>query len=259
MKLYWQLVFIVCLVYAFLAPIAEGTNIKVSEINDGFQIWWEAEDFDERDPEKGAKLSKEAEEFSNGVKVMTEDFYGTDVIMFPGDSGFGDLKDWWTLYSFDLPLGAEPGTWYFWCRISFPGAAHALTSHYAWVLNDPGDGDTVSKTRAGAGDVSDNDDRLFDDADVLPGIEWAWHGKNPLNDPDKSMRGLEKELKPNDNVVMIWERESGVDSVSMDVMIFASSKDYAPTDEDYESAVPILAVEPRFKLPLTWGQVKLGY
>ncbi len=70
---------------------------------------------------------------------------------------------------------------------------------------------------------------------------------------------LDKELQAGRNVVMIWERESGLDPVSMDVMMFASSKDYTPSDEDYESATFVLGIEPRFKLPLTWGQVKLGY
>lgn len=255
MKSYLQLIFIVCLICVFLVPIAAGTNIKVSKINGGCQIWWEAEDFDERDPEEGCKLGEEAE----GAKVMTEGFYGTDVIIFPGESGFGDLKDWWALYSFDLPPGAEPGTWYFWCRISFQGAAHESTSHFLWVLNDPGDGDTVSKTRAGAGEIGDDDDRLFDDAVILPSLEWAWHGKNPLNDADKSMRGLDKELQAGRNVVMIWERESALDSTSMDVMMFADDSTYTPSDEDYESAVPIAGVEPQGKLPLTWGQIKLAY
>ena len=51
-----QFVLGVCLVSAFLAPTAIGTDVKVSRVGDGYQVWWEAEDFDDRDPEEGYKL-----------------------------------------------------------------------------------------------------------------------------------------------------------------------------------------------------------
>jgi len=243
-----QLTLAICLVAIFSVPVATCTEIKVSKIGSGYQIWWEAEDFDERDPEKGYKLGKEAEEFDNRIKI-TEGFYGTDVTMFPGDSDRNNLKDWWGLYNIALPSDAKPGTWYFWCRVSFVGPHGDLESHYLWVLNDPGDGNSVPKKRP-AGEIDDADDRLFADVPGFDmGPEWAWHGRNRV------MEGLDKELEAGDNVVMVWERESGFDSVYMDVMMFADDKGYMPKDEDYEAAVPF-AVEQRGKLALTWGQLK---
>jgi len=240
----------VCLFSAFLVSTAIGTDIKVSRVGDGYQVWWEAEDFDDRDPEEGYKLGAEAEQSDNRIKI-TEGFYGTDITLFPGDSARTDLKDWWGLYNITLPAGASPGTWYCWARVSFVGASGDLESHHLWVLNDPGDGNTVPKTRP-EGEIDDTDDRLFADvADFPLGSEWAWHGRNTV------MEGLDKELRAGGNVVMVWERESGFDSIYMDVFVFASDIAYRPSDADYESATPSAAVDPGGKLPLTWGKMKL--
>jgi len=101
---------------------------------------------------------------------VSEGFYGRDITMFPGDSNRHDLKDW--LYRIALPSGAKPGTWYFWCRVSFPGAPGDLESHFLWVLSDPGDGKSVPKTRT-AGEIEDADDRLFGDVPGMPmTLEW---------------------------------------------------------------------------------------
>ena len=86
---------------------------------------------------------------------------------------------------------------------------------------------------------------------IIMGPEWAWHGRNTI------MEGLDKELRAGGNVVMVWERESGFDSVYMDVFVFANDIAYRPSDKDYESATPLAAVEPGGKLPLTWGKMKL--
>ena len=172
--------------------------------------------------------------------------------MFPNLSDRNDLKDWWGLYSFELPAGATPGTWYCWARISFVGPSGDMESHHLWVLNDPGDGRTVPRTRP-AGEIDDADDRLFADVVEFPmGPEWAWHGRNTV------MEGLDKELQAGRNVVMVWERESDFDSVYMDVFVFASDKAYMPSDGDYEAATPYSAVEPDHKLPLKWGEIKSG-
>jgi hypothetical protein len=252
MKKFCLLLFTLCLISGVFVSLAFSTDIKVSRIGAGYQIWWEAEDFDERDPEEGYKSGKEAEGFDNRIKI-TEGFYGTDVTMFPGDSARADLKDWWGLYSFDMPGNAEPGTWYFWARISFVGAHGDLESHQLWVLNDPGDGKTIPKARP-AGEIDDADDRLFADVPGFDmGPEWAWHGRNTV------MEGLDKELQAGKNVVMVWERESGSDSVYMDVFMFANDKGYMPTDQDYEAAVPYASVNPGDKLPIAWGQIKLAY
>jgi hypothetical protein len=252
MKSYLKSIFTVCLISTFFVLSASGTDIKVSQAGGGYQIWWEAEDFDDRDPEEGYKLGEEAAEMDNRI-VITEGFYGTDVTMFPGDSARTDAKDWWGLYSFDLPSGASPGTWYFWSRVSFVGASGDLESHRLWVLNDPGDGNTIPETYR-ADEIEDTDDRLFADvADFPLEPEWAWHGRNSV------MEGLDKELQAGSNVVMVWERESGFDSIYMDVMMFASDVAYMPSDQDYEAAVPFAAVEPGEKIPLTWGQIKRMY
>ena len=250
MRLYWVSMFFVCLLSTIFVSTALSTDIKVSRIGGVYQIWWEAEDFDERDPEEGYKLGEEAEKFNNQIKI-TEGFYGTDVTMFPGESDRSNLKDWWGLYSFDLPADASPGTWYCWVRISFVGPSGDLESHHLWVLNDPGDGKAIPKTRP-EGEIDDADDRLFADVpDFVMGPEWAWHGRNTV------MEGLDKELQAGNNVVMVWERESGFDSVYMDVFMFANDIGYRPKDEDYQTAEPYTAVEPGGKLPILWGQIKL--
>jgi len=252
MSRYCQLIFTICLIFTFFVSVAAGTDIKVSRNGAGYQVWWEAEDFDERDPEEGYKSVKEAGELDNRI-LITEGFYGTDATMFPGDSVKENLNDWWGLYSFDLSGDAKQGVWYFWARVSFVGAHGDLESHQLWVLNDPDDGKTIPKTRP-AGEIEDADDRLFADvAGFDMGPEWAWHGRNSV------MEGLDKELHAGNNVVMVWERESGFDSVYMDVFMFANNKGYMPTDQDYEAAVPYAAVEPDGKLPMTWGHIKLTY
>lgn len=247
MKTYPRLLFALCVIFAFSISASFSTDIKISKIGGGYQIWWEAEDFNERDPEEGYKLVTEASESDNRIK-LTEGFYGTDATMFPGASNKDNLKDWWGLYRFNLPQDAKPGTWYCWCRISFVGVHGDLESHHLWVLNDPGDGNTIPKTRP-QGQIDDADDRLFAD---VPGFDmappWTWHGRNLV------MEGLDKELQAGSNVVMIWERESGFDSVYIDVMMFANDKAYMPKDQDYE--LSSLAVEPAGKLPLKWGQIK---
>ncbi len=250
MKVFIQFLLAVCLISAFLAPTAIGTDTKVSRAGGGYQVWWEAEDFDDRDPEEGYKLGAEAEQSDNRIQI-TEGFYGTDVTMFPGDSDRNDLKDWWGLYNITLPAGASPGIWYCWARVSFVGPAGDLESHFLWVLNDPGDGNTVPQARP-EGEIDDADDRLFADVVDFPlGPDWAWHGRNTV------MEGLDKELRAGSNVVMVWDRESGFDSIYMDVFMFANDIAYRPSDGDYESATPSAAVEPAGKLPLTWGKMKL--
>ncbi len=165
MRLCLKFVFINCLIAVFLTSMASGTDVKVSKVGGNHQVWWEAEDFDDRDAEDGYQLGTEAA--ADARIVITEGFFGTDVTMFPKPSDRNDLKSWYGLYNIELPPSAPAGTWYFWARVSFVGPSGDMESHHLWVLNDPGDGNTISKERPVA-EVDDADDRLFADVPDVP-------------------------------------------------------------------------------------------
>ena len=79
-------------------PLYAAKNIKVSNYGNGHQIWFEAEDFDERNPatEQYFPVVDQADAFGRAVSRA-------------GGAG-GMIR-----YTFDISAtGGKAGTWYFW-------------------------------------------------------------------------------------------------------------------------------------------------
>ena len=92
---------------------------KVSEFGGGHQIWFEAEAYDERNPDTNAHY----------VVVDKDGAFGK-AINRTGSSG-GRI-----LWTFDISAaGGKGGAWYFWGREINP----SNQSDYLLVLGDPGD------------------------------------------------------------------------------------------------------------------------
>jgi len=194
-------------------PAYAVKNYKTSNFGNARQIWFEAEDYDERNPD-------------------TEDFFPVvdaagafgKAITRTGDAG-GMIR--WT---FDISAaGGKGGTWYFWARLINP----SNSSDYMLVEGDPGD--TTIPTGppfpggSGAAPFVDADDRIFE-GDFGP--PWAWgQGWDP--------EGHVKELQDGENTMYIFHRQ-GNDTVFWDVFVWTDSPDYVPTDEDYQNATKVL-------------------
>ncbi|MFH1716068.1 MAG: hypothetical protein ABIF19_01845, partial [Planctomycetota bacterium] len=107
---------------ALLLPAARVRavkNFKVSSSGGGHQIWFEAEDFDERNPA--------GEQY---YPVVNADGAFGKAITRAGGAG-GMIR--WT---FDIKAaGGKGGTWYFWARQINP----SNQSDYMLVEGDPGD------------------------------------------------------------------------------------------------------------------------
>src|SRR5512143_2400949 len=86
-----------------ISPVYAGRRFKVSNYGGGHQIWFEAEDYDERNPntDAGFALSDQAGAFGRSI---------TNTI---GDDGAYLLR-----YVFNISdAGGKGGTWYFWGRV----------------------------------------------------------------------------------------------------------------------------------------------
>ena len=177
------------------------------------QIWFEAEDYDERNPD--------TEEFYPVVDAAGA--FGKAITR-TGEAG-GMIR--WT---FDIgAAGGKGGTWYFWARIINP----ANSSDYMLVEGDPGDPTipTGPPFPGGTGPAPfvDTDDRIFE-GDYGP--PWAW---GQAWDPE----GHVKELRDGENTMYIFHRQ-GNDTVFWDAFVWTDSPDYVPTDADYQNATAVL-------------------
>ena len=196
-------------------PAYAVKNFKVSNYGGASQIWFEAEDFDERDPatDQYYTLVDEAGAFGQAIQR---------------DNGPGMIR--WT---FDISkAGGAGGTWYFWARQINPNNQ----SDYMLVEGDPGDAEIPTGPSYPGGDGAppfvNSDDRVFEENVGLPG-SWAWGLSN-------HEEGHTKELQDGENTMYIFDR-SGNNSVFWDVFMWTDDPDYVPTDADYENAtVPTL-------------------
>jgi hypothetical protein len=194
-------------------PAYAVKNYKISNFGNARQIWFEAEDYDERNPD--------TEEFFPVVDAAGA--FGKAITR-AGDAG-GMIR--WT---FDISAaGGKRGTWYFWARLINPGN----TSDYMLVEGDPGDPTIPTGPPfpggSGAAPFVDADDRIFE-GDFGP--PWAWgQGWDP--------EGHVKELQDGENTMYIFHRQ-GNDTVFWDVFVWTDSPDYVPTDEDYQNATKVL-------------------
>jgi len=194
-------------------PVYAVENFKISNYGGAHQIWFEVEDFDERNP-KGDQYYP---------VVDAAGAFGGQAIN-PNDLSGGMIR--WT---FDIAkAGGQAGTWYLWPRLINPSNA----SDYMLVKGDPGDAHIPNGPPFPGGDnaspFTNDDDRVFE-VDVDP---WDWRQKF---DFIESLEGLTKELQDGENTMYIFHR-GGDNSVFWDVFMWTDSPDYVPTDEDYENA-----------------------
>ena len=191
-------------------PAYAVKNYKISSYGGGHQVWFEAEDFDERNPDTGQYYPV----------VDAADAFG-QAITRSGDAG-GMIR--WT-FSISK-AGGRAGTWYFWARLINP----SNSSDYMLVEGDPDDPTipTGPPFPGGSGSpvFDDADDRVFE-IDVGPPWGWAqgW-----------DMEGHTKELQDGENTMYIFHRQ-GNDTVFWDVFMWTDSPSYVPTDADYENAM----------------------
>ena len=195
-------------------PVHAVKNFKISNFGNAHQIWFEAEDYDERNPDTNAYYPVVDAAGASGKAVTRA-----------GAAG-GMIR--WT---FDISTaGGKGGTWYFWGRIINP----SNTSDYMLVKGDPGD-PVIPATPpfpggSGAAPFDDADDRIFEgDFAGLPGA-WgqAW-------DPE----GHAKELQNGENTMYIFHRQ-GNETVFWDVFVWTDSDTYVPTDADFQKATAVL-------------------
>jgi hypothetical protein len=201
---------IIVVLLLMTVPVYAVGKFKVSNYGDGSQIWFEAEDFDERDPddENSFALSDQPGAFGRSISSVN------------GNDGESMIR-----YTFDISkAGGAGGTWYFWGRVINPNN----NSDFMLVAGHPGD--QVPFTLPVSGLASDQ--RIFEQSDL--GNDWLWA-------PTEGSAGEEahtKILQNGENTMYILNRESGA---VWDVLMWTDDPDYVPTDEDYVNAtVPSL-------------------
>jgi len=191
-------------------PVHAVKNFKISGYEGGHQIWFEVEEFDERDPEG-----------DQYYPVVDADGAFGQAITRAGDEG-GMIR--WT---FDISTaGGKGGTWYFWGRVLNP----ENRSDFMLVEGHPGDpvipaGPPYPGTSS-ATEFDNEDDQIFEATDTT----WDWWGND---------NGSDKVLQDGMNTMYIFHRQ-GNSSVFWDVFMWTDDPDYVPTDEDYQNAMTVL-------------------
>ena len=235
---YSQVVFSIILALLFAATSAYAVSeAKVSSSGGAHQIWFEAEDYDVRDPDTDEFYLVADQAEASGGKAITR------------VNAAGGMISW----TFDISAsGGSGGTWYFWYR----GLNPSNSSDYMLVEGDPDDPDIPAALPYPGSDGSapfvNDDDRIFE-ADVP---EWSWASPEPGGDAAHG-EGHVKELRNGSNTMYIFHRQ-GNDTVFWDVFMWTDSADYVPTDDDYNNAQVLgtTAVRPLHKLSTTWGSIK---
>ena len=203
---------------------------KNSNVGGSHQVWFEAENFDSRDSNKGYKLAKAEAKLpipANTSGDAITDVAGSDAI--------------WLRYDFDISkAGGKAGTWYFWGRVISPNNQ----SDFLWVLGDNG---KVIPTAKPA-DIDQARDRVLEET-VGPDYGWI--------KTDHS-EGHTKKLQDGKNTMVLFWRQSD-NTVLFDVFMWANDPKYVPTDDDYKKASLTTAVKPLDKLSTTWGEMKKGF
>ena len=210
---------------------------KVSQNAGGHQIWFEAEAFDERNPDNE----------DHYVVVNQGDANGQAINRAAGSGGY-------VKYTFDISqAGGVAGTWYFWCRLINPNN----TSDYLVVegVDDQKIADALDMDPfpGRPGPFLDGEDRIFEQSQGPP---WTWGIQPPA-------QGHVKELKDGVNTMYIFGRQGGP-TIFWDTFMWSDSLDYLPVgdinfDTDYTNATEggsDKAVKPADKLATVWGKVK---
>lgn len=233
-----------CTVFCFFLSIllvqmsAYAVDVfKVSEYIGGHQIWFEAEAFDERDPDSENdknKGFKRVEADNTNVK-LPKDAFGDAIVNVRGTNTI------WLKYIFDISeADGKGGTWYLWARMINPNNR----SEWLWVLGD--DDDKIPDARPV---FTKGDDRVWE---ATVGPSWTWACRKSEGDV--------KELQDGENTMMVWFREGDATALR-DVLMWSDTPTYTPTDDDYRNAkeikLKLKSVEPEEKLTTIWGKIKL--
>ena len=203
--------------FLITTPVRAVTNYKISNYGGGHQIWFEAEDFDERNPDTDQYYPV----------VDAADAFGQAITR---AGGAGGMISW----TFDIEaVDGKGGTWYFWARVLNPNNQ----SDYMLVEGDQGDAEIPADPPFPGDDGTppfvNDDDRVFE-ATTDP---WGWWGND---------EGSTKELQNGQNTMYIFHRQ-GNDTGFWDVFVWSDDPGYRPTDEDYRNAitfVPGIAFNP---------------
>jgi len=193
--------------FLITTPVHAVRNIKISNYRGGHQIWFEAEDFDERNPD--------SEQYYPVVDAA--DAFGQAITR---EGGAGGMISW----TFDIGAAdGKGGTWNFWARVLNPDNL----SDYMLVEGDPGDAEIPAGPpfpgSDGTAPFVNDDDRIFEETTD----PWGWWGNS---------EGSSKELQNGENTMYIFHRQ-GTNTVFWDVFVWADDPGYRPTDEDYRNAV----------------------
>ncbi len=188
-------------------PAYAVKNYKTSNFGGGHQIWFEAEDFDERNPESDQyyPVVDQAGAFGRAVSRA---------------GGAGGMIRW----TFNISKAdGTAGTWYFWGRVIDPGNQ----SDFMLVEGNPGDptlpaGPPYPGTSSAPGFT--NSMRVFEE-DVAT---WGWVRSG-------HEEGHTKQLRNGENTMYIVHRQ-GDNTVFWDVFVWTDSASYVPTDADYQNA-----------------------
>jgi hypothetical protein len=206
--MYRKLGIAISLFISFLIPLTTTPTFavetyKISSYGAGHQIWFEAEDFDERDPADDSSFALSDEPGA----------YGRSITCMGGTRGGNMMR-----YTFDISkTGGSGGTWYFWGRVINPGNR----SSFMLVEGNPGDPMPVVMPM---GDLA-NEFRVFEENAGDVGI-WAWSGDNGAESHTKT-------LQDGENTMYIISREN---QAILDVFVWTDDPDYVPTEADYENA-----------------------
>jgi hypothetical protein len=193
-------------------PVYAGKNYKISNYGGGHQIWFEAEDYDERNPDT-AQYYPVVDQAGAFGKAITR------------AGGAGGMICW----TFDIgAAGGKGGTWYFWGRVIDP----SNQSDYMLVEGDPGDATIPTGPPFPGGDGAapfDNAaDRIFEQDQA--GWGWVRSGHE---------EGHTKVLQNGKNTMRIYHRQ-GDATVFWDVFMWTDVAGYVPTDDDYRNAMVLL-------------------
>jgi len=212
-------------------------QFKVSANGGGVQIWFEAEAYDERNPDTEQYYKVTGRQ--NNPKAPAGAF--GEAITRSGTAG-GMIR-----WDFDISqAGGKRGTWTFWGRVLNPNNQ----SDYMLVKGDPGDNKIPDTFPFPGGDgvapFENGDDRIFEATMAT----WGWWGKS---------EGSTKELQDGKNTMYIFHRQ-GDSTVFWDVFMWSSTPAYAPDDNGYNDAKPMktkpIAVQILGNLSTAWGWIK---
>lgn len=187
-------------------------QFTVSGFGEGSQIWWEAEDFDQRIPDTD-------DHFALASAPDDEEAFGADELNTINRIGAGGRIS----YTFDINQLGEAGTWYFWGRVLNPNNL----SDYMLVDGHPGD--IVPTEEPFSGAFTDSQ-RVFE---RNTGPPFGWSG---------GAEGHIKQLQDGENTMHIVHRQAEPE-VFWDVMMWTDDPLYVPTDEDYMESEPFVPID----------------